>query len=153
VNIQVGQRALKIAERRAVDVMDDDGHAGAPGGQPAENARLAAVRVDNIRFLLAQDFFELSKGDEIFQRLNRADEFGNAGEQSGDFGRLHFSEPSGPIGRAGNQLHFDAGFCAQPQDGGQGVFLRAADDEPGDDVGDAHGVICRPTASGVRGRL
>ena len=46
--------------------------------------------VHNIRFLLAQDFFELSKGNEIFQWLNRADEFGNAGEQSGNFCRFHF---------------------------------------------------------------
>ena len=35
-------------------------------------------------------------------------------------------------------MDFDAGFLAQAEHGGDGVFLRAADDQPGDDVGDAH---------------
>ncbi len=102
----------------------------------AENARLAAVRVDEIRLLFAQDFFQFAERDEIFQRMNRADEFGNNGKQPGNFRRFSFQRTFRAGGRAGNQFHFDAGLLAQAEDGGDGVFLGAADNEPGDDVGD-----------------
>ena len=74
---EVGERALKISERRAVDVMDDDWHARAFRGEASENARLAAVRVDEVGFLFAQDFFQFPQREKIFQRMHRADEFGN----------------------------------------------------------------------------
>jgi hypothetical protein len=35
-------------------------------------------------------------------------------------------------------MDFDAGFLAQTEHGSDGVFLRTADDQPGDDVRDAH---------------
>src|SRR5665647_291221 len=69
---KIGDRALKVSERRAVDVMNNDGHAGAFCRQSSENSRLAAVRVDEVGFLFAQDFFQFAERDEIFQRMNRA---------------------------------------------------------------------------------
>src|SRR5665647_452240 len=149
---KIGDRALKVSERRAMDVMNNDGHAGAFCRQPSENSRLAAVRVDEAGFLFAQDFFQFAERDEIFQRMNGADEFGNDGEQSGNFCGFSFERTFRPNCRAGDQIDFDAEFLAQAVDGGEGVFLCATDDEPGDDVRDAHGVIWREAASGVRGR-
>ena len=55
---------------------------------------------------------------------------------SGALGEFGFQRTFRAGGRAGNQTDFDAVFLAQAEDGGDGVFLRAADDEPGDDVGD-----------------
>src|SRR4051794_9109517 len=52
---KVCQRSLKIAERGSVNVVNDDGHASAPRGEPAENSRLAAVGVDDVRFGLAKN--------------------------------------------------------------------------------------------------
>jgi hypothetical protein len=72
---KVGDPALKIPERRAVDVMDDDRHAGAFRGEASENSRLAAVRVDQVGLLPAQNFFQFAKRDEIFQRMDGPDEF------------------------------------------------------------------------------
>ena len=74
---EIGERALKISKRRAMDVMDDDRHARAFGGEPSENSRLAAVRVDDVGLLCAQDFFQFPQRDEIFERIYRADEFEN----------------------------------------------------------------------------
>ena len=54
---EIGGRALKIAERRAVDVVNDDRNTRAFGGEPAENAGLAAVGVDDARaFVRAGSF-------------------------------------------------------------------------------------------------
>ena len=48
--------------------MNDHGHAGASGGEASENSRLAAVRVDEVGCLCAQDFFNFAKREKIFQR-------------------------------------------------------------------------------------
>src|SRR5665213_2360526 len=77
---EVGERALEISKRRAVNVMNDDGHARTSGREASEKSGLAAVGVDEIRPLFAQNFFKFAEGDEIFQRVNGADEFGNDGE-------------------------------------------------------------------------
>ena len=61
---EIGERALEIAERRAVDVMNDDRHARAFRGEASEDSRLAAVRVDDVGLLFAQDFFQLAQRDE-----------------------------------------------------------------------------------------
>ena len=37
---------------------------------------------------------------------------------------------------AGNQIDFDAGYFTQAKNGGDGVFLSAADNKPRDDVRD-----------------
>ena len=146
---KIGRRALKISERRAVDVMNDDRHAGAFRGEPSEDSRLAAVGVDEVRLLRAENFFQLAERDEIFQRVNGADEFGDelkliigscglrVGKNSAGLG---FERTFGADGGAGDQIDFDAGLGAQAAHGGEGVFLRAADDEPGDDVGDFQAV-------------
>jgi hypothetical protein len=116
--------------------MNDDGHACAVCRDPSEDSRLAAVRVDDVGLLFAQDFFQFSQRKNIFQRMNGADEFGNEREQSGNFCRLIFERAFRAGSRAGNQTDLDAGFSAQPKDRGDGVFLRSADDQPRDDVGD-----------------
>ena len=46
---EVRQPTLKTAEGRAVDGVDDDGHAGAGGGEAPKDAGLAAVGVDDVR--------------------------------------------------------------------------------------------------------
>ena len=51
-----------------------------------------------------------------------------------------FERSFGAGGGAGDEMDGDAGFLAQAEDCGDGVFLCAPDDEPRDDVGDAHGV-------------
>ena len=76
----IGERALEISNRRAVDVMEDERHAGAPGRDSSENARLAAVGMNEVGLLFAKDFFQFSERDEIFQRMNGADQFGDDGQ-------------------------------------------------------------------------
>ena len=139
---EVGGGVLEIAERRAMNRVDDDRNARAPCREPAKNARLAAVGVDDVGLLFAQDFFQSAERQKILERMNGADEFGNDCRAVREFLQTSgSSEPSGPM--VGPEkftvLHFDGrASVAQAEDGGDGVFLRAADDEPGDDVSDAH---------------
>ena len=129
------KRVLKISERRAVNRVDDDGHARAFGGEPAENSRLAAVGVDDVGFLFAKNLFEFSQRVKVLERMNGRTSSGTIESISGALENCGFQRTFSAGGRAGNQIHFDAGFCAQAEDGGNGVFLGAADNEPGDDVG------------------
>ena len=121
--------------------MDDDGNARAPGGEASENPGFAAVGVDDLRLLLPQDFFQPAQGYKILQRVNRADEFGYQSERHRVALDFWFQRAFRAGRRAGDQIHFHAGFLPQTQDGGDGVFLRPADDEPRDDVRDAHGAF------------
>ena len=68
--------------------------------------------------------------------MNWADEFGDDGEDFRRAGEFGFQRTFGAGGRAGNQIDLNAVFLTQTEDGGDGVFLCTADDEPGDDVGD-----------------
>jgi hypothetical protein len=121
--------------------MDDDGNLCAPGGEATENTSFATVGMDNMRFLFPQDFFQFAEGDEIFQRVNRADEFGNQCEQSGVFFNFRLQRAFRAGRWSGNQADFDAGFLAQTQDGGDRILLCPANDEPRNDVRDAHGAF------------
>ena len=121
-----------------MNVMDDDRHAGTPGRKAAQDSRLAAVGVDDVRFLLAEDIFQPSQRQPVFQRVNRPDEFGHASEDFGRSGELRLQRTFGSGGGSGKQINFEAGFLTQAKDGSHGVFLGPADDQPGDDVRDAH---------------
>ncbi len=78
--------------------------------------------------------------------MDGTDQFRDASEDAGDAGESGFQGAFGAGGWAGDQTNRDAGFLAQAEDGGDGVFLRAADNQPGDDMGDAHGRVSRSMA-------
>ncbi len=120
-------------------MVNDDRNPRAFRREPAQNAGLAAVGVDERGLLFPQDLFQFAERDEILERMDRPDEFRHQREQSGNFPRLGFERAFGAGGGAGDQVDFETGFLPQPGDGGQRVLLRAADHEPGDDVRDAHG--------------
>ena len=125
-----------------MDMVNNDWNARAFGREAAENARLAAVSMDDVRFLPAQDFFQPAEREKIFQRMHRPDEFGNHRQEAWVF-RCNGFQRTFWAGRwSGNQFDFDAGLMAQAEDSGDGVFLGAADDEPRDDVGDFQIVDC-----------
>ena len=71
---EVGKRALKRAKRRAVNGVDDDGNTGAFRRQPAKDARLAAVGVNDVRPAVAEHSSEFAQCQPIMNRMNGADE-------------------------------------------------------------------------------
>ena len=103
---KIGERALKLSERRTVDMMNDEGHASTFRGEASEDSGLTAVRVDEIGLLCAQKFFKLAQRDKIFQRMNGADEFGKNCEigslVSKNFPRRVFKRAFGADSWAGN---------------------------------------------------
>ena len=78
-------RVLEFPERRPVDCVDDNWHTRAFRRETAKDSGLAAVGVNDVRFLFAKKVFQFPQREKIFQRMNRADEFGNNFEQRGDF--------------------------------------------------------------------
>ena len=75
----VGEVALERTERGAVDVVDDDGDFGAGCGDASKDASFAAVGVNNVGLLFFQQAREVLEREEIFQRMNGADECGDEG--------------------------------------------------------------------------
>ena len=70
--------------------------------------------------------------------MHRPDQLGHDGEQIRDAVEERFQRAFGADGGAGDQVDRDAGPGTQPEDRSHGIFLRAPDDKPGDDMGDAH---------------
>ena len=95
----------------------------------------------DVRFVSAENLFKLAQREPVLQRMNGADQLRDDGEDFRCAGEFRFQRAFGALRQAGNQVHFDTGFVAQAEDGRNGVFLGAADDEPGDDMGHAHGAF------------
>lgn len=135
----VGGGALKGAERGAVDGVENDGDAGSAGGKSAEEAGFAAVGVDDIGLIAAQEGREGEPGSGVEQGVDGADEGGEEGEGFWGVVELGFDGSFGAGGGPADEVSFDAGQAAEAEDGGDRVLLGATHDEAGDDVGDPHG--------------
>ena len=145
----VRERALERPEARSMDAVDDDRDPGLPRREPAQDPGLAAVGVDEVGALLAEYRHEPAVGEPIGPRPHRPDQLGHPREATGG-GHHRFKGPFASGGRAGDQVDLEAGLRAQPEDGRDGVLLGAADDQPRDDVGDAHGAELTGRSSGGR---
>src|SRR5205809_323942 len=75
----------------------------------------------------------------VMARVQRTDEMRCDREDAGSVPEGAFHGTFRSAGWAGNQLDLEPGLLAEAQNGGHGVFLRPTQDEPGDDVRDAHG--------------
>ena len=60
----------------AMDGVDDTGDVFFPGGEPAENAGLGGMSVDDIGFEVEDEFSQISKALEISDRGEFADKVG-----------------------------------------------------------------------------
>ena len=112
---RVGHRTLKGAEGWPVNGVEDDRHAGAGGGEPPQDAGLAAVRVDDVGPAGAKQLGELPPGQTVFPRVKRADQFRHDGEQ----GRAVGEQPipaSLPVRALGRQPESTStpGFSRRP---------------------------------------
>ncbi len=104
----------------------------------ADDAGFAAVRVDDIGSVRADEAREGDQGPEVGERLDGADEIGNDGEQTREGVDEGFEGAFGAGGGAADEPDGEIGFEAETQDGRDGVFLGAADDQSRDDMEDAH---------------
>ncbi|MFM2082835.1 MAG: hypothetical protein RL380_1526 [Verrucomicrobiota bacterium] len=82
---EVGERVLEFAEGGAVDVVDDERHSSAVGGETAKKTSFAAVGVDEVGAAVVENLFELAQGAEIFERMDGADEVRDFSETVLDF--------------------------------------------------------------------
>ena len=99
--------------------------------------------MDDLRPEPTEGRAELPIGLRVRRRPDGADEFGH----QLDLHPLPLGPAEevalGPLGRAGDERHVVAVAVVQALDREQRVLLRPAEDQAGDDVGDAHGRVVR----------
>ena len=147
----VGGAALERTEGRAVNGVNNGWHPGPRGGESSENTGLAAVRVDQVGSLRPKQFREFAQRDEIIPRMNGTDEFRENGQGVGSGVKFRFKRAFRAGGGAGDKIDFKTRFRPQTQDGGDGVLLRATNDQPRNDMRDAHGPQLQGLAGGGAG--
>ncbi len=134
----VGHETLKRPEGGAVDGVDNDRNARAMGSPAPQNTRLAAVRVDDVGPGRAEFTGQGKQGAKVVERMDGAHEGRDDGKKLRERREGGFEGTFRPAGGAGEEAHLDAGALIEAQDGGDGVFLGAANDQACDDVGDPH---------------
>lgn len=128
---------LGAVEAHAVDGMDDDGDAGTAGSAASKDSGLAAVGVNDIGGAFAEHPSEFGKGEGVMREIDGAAEVaGGEDFRAGVMGlgperAFGTGFGSGDEGDAVAAVHKSAA-------GEDGVLLRTADDEAGDDVDDVH---------------
>jgi hypothetical protein len=134
-----------------VNGMNDDGHARPSRCKPAEDAGLAAVSVNHIRAPVAEQTGQFPPRPQILPRMDRPHQVQRRSKQAWHIRHGAFERTFGAVGRSGDQIHLESRLPMKAENGRHGIFLRAADDQPGDDVRDAHGL--RGSESAVFERL
>jgi hypothetical protein len=135
----IGQGALEGAEGGAVDGMEDAGDAGGASGEAAEDAGLTAMSMDEVGLASAEMAGEGEEGAGILGGVDGADEGRDEGPEVGDLGGEGFEGAFRTFGGAAEEADIELGELADAEDGGERVFLGAADDQSGDDMIDATG--------------
>ena len=143
---EIRERTLKRTEGRAMDMMDDNRHFGAMGGNAAEDAGFSAVGVDDIGSALAQKRRQSRGGSPVGPGTNRPNEGRHNCQNIGMGGEARLHGTFGSEARARNQFHFEVRLALQTKNGSDSVFLRATDNQPCNDV-------CDPHWAGVKGSL
>jgi hypothetical protein len=134
----IGGSFLEWAERWAMDGVDNDGDAGAAGGEAAEETGFTAVGVDDVRAPVSQKAGEGAPGLEVEPWVDGTDEGGDESERDRESAGVGFEGAFGAGGGAGEEFEVEVVPVMEAAEGGDGIFLGAADDEPGDDMSDAH---------------
>ena len=116
-------------------------HAGSLCCQTPDEASFAAVRVHYVWLERRKRALELPVGEPVAQRMNGPDEIGDAVKESVDFLDEGLERAFRAGGGTAVKPDIDARFFVKAEDGGGGVFLRAANNEAGDDMRDAHGLL------------
>ena len=139
---RVGERTLEGAEGRSVNRVENDRDTCAGRGQPPQNARFAAVGVDNLRLPGAKQFRELLPGPTSFQGWSGRTSSGTTVSRVRAAGESGSREPSGP--RVGPAIKSTSSrLLPQAQDGRNGVLLGTPHDQARDDMCDPHPVRSR----------
>src|SRR5437016_3557699 len=86
------------------------------------------------------------KGQIIFPWIQWTHQFRDNGEQARSMGKQGFKGAFRSSGRAGNEIDFQVRFLPQAKHRGNGVLLGAADNQPGNEVADAHEKLQAPSS-------
>src|SRR5260370_38688120 len=114
--------------------MDDCRYVFAPGRSSAQDACLGAMRMDDVRAQLPEGRAKLLEGYEVRKRPDRADQLGQNHNLQAAPGCAVEEVALRAFGRSGNECDIVVIMVMQVLDGQQRVFLRATQDQPGDDV-------------------
>lgn len=116
----------------------DGGDAELRGGRSAEDARLRAVCVDDVRLDLAEHRDQRAVRLPILPRSDRAMQFRQHAKVEAAATSALFEAPFRSQAGAGDQRDLVAVVAMLVLDGQQRVFLCSADDQPRDEMDDVH---------------
>ena len=127
-------------EREAMDRVDDERHARRLGGDAADDARLGGMRVDDVEFLLLEEFDEFLLGLQIVGRADLADKLRER-DHAQPVGNPLFEEFPFRAWRRSRDKRDVMAFFKMTLARQKRVLLRAADNHPRDHMADFHGVL------------
>ena len=118
--------------------VNNQGHARQMRRPPPQKPSLAAMGMDKIRARLPKESAQPQQGDEISEGSDRTDQRREEGQGLGAMTKSRFQAAFHGGARPAHELNLAVGKSAQPQHRGDGVFLRAANDQTCDDMDDTH---------------
>src|SRR5688572_9346215 len=118
--------------------VNDAAHASHARGEAADESSLAAVGVNDIGLARAILPRQLRGRFEVHPRMHGAYERGTNSQHARMRIELRLECAFGFAARSGNQLDLHAGLAEQTENGADGILLGAANDQPRDDMTDAH---------------
>ena len=123
-----------VEVRQDVNPVNDDRHLGSPRGPAPDDARLAGVGVNEVRTPLAEKLHARGVGLPVVQRMDGPSQRGQAHRHDAP---VELLAQRLVVFVAMHQQHVvsQGGLAVA---GIEGVFVRAAADEPGDEVCNAH---------------
>ena len=87
---KIAQLVLKISKRRAVNRVDDDRNTRALCSEPSKDSRFAAVGMNDVGLLLAENGFEFLQRAPVMDWVNGTDQLGHERKRFRYFGKLGF---------------------------------------------------------------
>ncbi len=137
---------LAVVKGGSVDGVDS-GQFQLVGGESSEDSGFGTVCMDNLGAEVSECLADGFEGAQVLEWVEAADEFGQHDEVESAIACLLFERAFGAGSGAGDQADIVAEHVVLVIDIEEGVFLSAADDQPGDDMSGAHGSVCRRTGS------
>ena len=128
-------------ERKAMNRVDDERHARRLGGDAADDARFGGMRMDDVEFLLLEEFSERLLGFQVVERTDLADKFGECDDAQSIGNVLIFKKFALWARRWASDKRDVMSFFEMTLACQEGVFLRPTDNHPRDHMADFHGFM------------
>ncbi len=135
---QVGPRSLEWTKGRTMNRMNHARHPCQPCRKPPQQARLAAVRMDNIGASLPKAASQRKESPHIMPRMHGTHQMRLQPETLRQLLRKRLQTPLRSRRGPRDERYLYARYPAQPEHRREGILLRSANDQAGDNMLNSH---------------